>query len=142
MVHAIDPDQKGKILWETRVGDGGPLGGSQWGSASDLEKICVAVSDVKLSGVADPKSPQGYRLILDPFTAREFATVNGKPPAAVHSTPPDQPSWMAWFSSTPVMANGAACQATYFWFSRLDKKQLSATFALGYPSTHWESSLR
>lgn len=66
MVHAIDPDQKGKILWQTRVGKGGVLGGSQWGSASDGEKVYVAVSDIKLSGVADPKSPRGFRLILDP----------------------------------------------------------------------------
>jgi outer membrane protein assembly factor BamB len=45
MVHAIDPDAKGKIVWQTRVGEGGVLGGSQWGSASDGENIYVAVSD-------------------------------------------------------------------------------------------------
>jgi polyvinyl alcohol dehydrogenase (cytochrome) len=66
MVHAIDPDRKGEILWQTRVGQGGVLGGSQWGSASDGEKVYVAVSDVALSGVPDPKSPQGFRLTLDP----------------------------------------------------------------------------
>jgi polyvinyl alcohol dehydrogenase (cytochrome) len=66
MVHAIDPDEKGKIVWQTRVGEGGALGGSQWGSASDGKNIYVAVSDIKLSGVPDPKSPQGFRLILDP----------------------------------------------------------------------------
>jgi len=65
-VHAIDPDQKGKILWQTRVGEGGPLGGSQWGSASDGEKVYVAISAAKLGGVADPKSAQGFRFILDP----------------------------------------------------------------------------
>ncbi len=66
MVHAIDPDDKGKILWQTRVGEGGVLGGSQWGSASDGEKVYVAISDIKLGGVADAKSPQGFRLVLDP----------------------------------------------------------------------------
>jgi len=66
VVHAIDPDDKGKILWQTRVGEGGVLGGSQWGSASDGEKVYVAISDIKLSGVADPKSPVGFRLVLDP----------------------------------------------------------------------------
>ncbi len=35
MVHAIDPDAEGKILWQTRAGAGGLLGGSQWGSAAD-----------------------------------------------------------------------------------------------------------
>jgi polyvinyl alcohol dehydrogenase (cytochrome) len=66
VVHAIDPDQKGKILWQTRVGAGGALGGSQWGSAADGQKVYVAISDVGLGGVADPKSPQGFRLTLDP----------------------------------------------------------------------------
>jgi polyvinyl alcohol dehydrogenase (cytochrome) len=66
MVHAVDPDQKGKILWQTRAGAGGALGGSQWGSASDGQNVYVAISDVGIGGVADPKSPQGFRLTLDP----------------------------------------------------------------------------
>ncbi len=66
MAHALDPDAKGRILWETRVGAGGPFGGSQWGSASDGEKVYVANSDLALSAVPDPKSPKGYRLVLDP----------------------------------------------------------------------------
>jgi polyvinyl alcohol dehydrogenase (cytochrome) len=66
MVHAVDPDHEGKILWQTRAGSGGALGGSQWGSASDGQKVYVAVSDASIGGVADPKSPQGFRLTLDP----------------------------------------------------------------------------
>jgi len=66
MVHSIDPDQMGKILWQTKVGVGGMLGGSQWGSASDGQKIYVASSDVGMGGVADPKAPGGFRLFLDP----------------------------------------------------------------------------
>jgi len=66
MVHAIDPDQRGKILWQTRAGAGGVLGGSQWGSAADAQKIYVAISDIGIGGVADPKSPQGFRMTLDP----------------------------------------------------------------------------
>jgi polyvinyl alcohol dehydrogenase (cytochrome) len=66
MVHALDPDLKGKILWQTRAGEGSPLGGSQWGSASDGQKVYVAISDVGIGGAPDPKSPQGFRLILDP----------------------------------------------------------------------------
>jgi polyvinyl alcohol dehydrogenase (cytochrome) len=66
MVHAIDPDQKGKILWQTRVGEGSALGGSQWGSAADGQKIYVAISDIGIGGVPDPKSPAGFRLTLDP----------------------------------------------------------------------------
>jgi polyvinyl alcohol dehydrogenase (cytochrome) len=47
VVHAFDPDQDGKVLWETRIGKGGPLGGSEWGSAADQTRVYVANSDVR-----------------------------------------------------------------------------------------------
>ncbi|MFI6684112.1 PQQ-binding-like beta-propeller repeat protein [Streptomyces sp. NPDC050485] len=42
---AFDPDRQGAILWATQVGPGGPLGGVQWGSATDGKRIYVAISD-------------------------------------------------------------------------------------------------
>ncbi len=45
IVWALDPDQQGEVLWQMRVGKGGPLGGVQWGNASDSEKVYAAVSD-------------------------------------------------------------------------------------------------
>jgi polyvinyl alcohol dehydrogenase (cytochrome) len=65
MAHALDPDRQGKILWQTRVGKGGPLGGSQWGSAADRENMYVAISDYVVR-IADPKAPQGFRNDLNP----------------------------------------------------------------------------
>jgi polyvinyl alcohol dehydrogenase (cytochrome) len=47
VVHALDPDQEGKVLWQTRVGKGGPLGGIMWGSAVDQDHVYVANSDVR-----------------------------------------------------------------------------------------------
>jgi polyvinyl alcohol dehydrogenase (cytochrome) len=46
VVYAFDPDARGKILWQTRVGKGGLNGGVQWGMATDGQKVYVAVSDV------------------------------------------------------------------------------------------------
>jgi polyvinyl alcohol dehydrogenase (cytochrome) len=54
MVHAVDPDQQGEVLWQTRVGEGGLLGGVQWGSAVDEQNVYVAVSDLKIRPVAKP----------------------------------------------------------------------------------------
>jgi polyvinyl alcohol dehydrogenase (cytochrome) len=48
VVHALDPDQQGKILWQTRVGKGGALGGIMWGSAADQDHVYVANSDARL----------------------------------------------------------------------------------------------
>ncbi|KWV47646.1 cytochrome C oxidase Cbb3 [Bradyrhizobium macuxiense] len=47
VVYAFDPDQEGKVLWQTRTGKGGPLGGSEWGSAADQDRIYVANSDIR-----------------------------------------------------------------------------------------------
>ncbi len=48
MLYAVDPDRLGKELWHSRVGNGGWLGGIQWGAASNDSKIYVALSDVGL----------------------------------------------------------------------------------------------
>jgi polyvinyl alcohol dehydrogenase (cytochrome) len=52
VVHAIDPDRRGAILWQRRVGRGGSLGGVQWGSATDDRNVYVAVSDVQIERAA------------------------------------------------------------------------------------------
>ena len=46
VVHAVDPDRGGEILWQTRVGKGSALGGVQWGSSYDGRRVYVALSDV------------------------------------------------------------------------------------------------
>jgi|CZKS01.1.fsa_nt_gi polyvinyl alcohol dehydrogenase (cytochrome) len=67
MAHGLDPDRQGEILWQTRVGQGGSLGGSQWGSAADHDNMYVAVSDLKITGIVlDKTAAEGYRLTLDP----------------------------------------------------------------------------
>jgi len=67
MAHALDPDHEGVILWQRRVGQGSALGGSQWGSASDDRNVYVAVSDVGIGAVPDPKTPRGFHLTLNPL---------------------------------------------------------------------------
>jgi len=71
VVHAVDPDHEGKILWQTRIGHGGVLGGVQWGSAVEGDKVFVALSDVAIrpateNTVGAQKSITGGLLQLDP----------------------------------------------------------------------------
>ena len=61
MVHSLDPDNQGEILWQTRVAQGGALGGIQWGSASDGARMYVAIGDIRFKG----RGPGGG-LIVDP----------------------------------------------------------------------------
>jgi polyvinyl alcohol dehydrogenase (cytochrome) len=44
VVYGMDP-ATGGILWRRRVGKGGPLGGVEWGAATDGKRVYVAVSD-------------------------------------------------------------------------------------------------
>ncbi|MBZ5558110.1 MAG: PQQ-binding-like beta-propeller repeat protein [Acidobacteriia bacterium] len=61
VVHAVDPDEGGKILWSTRIGRGGALGGVEWGSAADAQNIYVPLSDIafKPGGGLGAMSPNG-----------------------------------------------------------------------------------
>ena len=69
VVYALDPDQEGKVLWQTRIGKGGPLGGIMWGSAADEEQLYVANSD--LHGIMSPDPAAGGGLFgLDLATGK------------------------------------------------------------------------
>ncbi|HWE51687.1 MAG TPA: PQQ-binding-like beta-propeller repeat protein [Bryobacteraceae bacterium] len=43
---AMDADNKGKILWRYKVGDGGPLGGIEWGIAVEGDTVYFPLSDI------------------------------------------------------------------------------------------------
>ena len=62
IVHAIDPDRDGQILWQTRIGKGRIHGGIQWGSAADQSSVYVALSDAGIitipSTVGTEANPQ------------------------------------------------------------------------------------
>ena len=45
IVYALDPDRRGKLLWKTRIGKGGPLGGVEWGGAADSRNGYFTLSD-------------------------------------------------------------------------------------------------
>jgi len=42
---AFDPDNNGKVLWQIKVGNGGALGGIEWGFAADTENVYIPVAD-------------------------------------------------------------------------------------------------
>jgi polyvinyl alcohol dehydrogenase (cytochrome) len=73
LVHAVDPDNQGELIWSVRVGEGGTNGGVQWGSATDGKNVYVALADLgrvvvpySLSTDVDPKRGGGmFALSLD-----------------------------------------------------------------------------
>jgi polyvinyl alcohol dehydrogenase (cytochrome) len=64
IVYAFDPNRKGEIIWNVRVGKGSANGGVQWGMATDGQKVYAAVSDVGRTRPSDPLDTR--RSILDP----------------------------------------------------------------------------
>ncbi len=63
IAHGLDPDKNGEVLWQTRVGRGGALGGIQWGSASDGKNMYVALSDIAFKTMS---FGAGGKLMVDP----------------------------------------------------------------------------
>lgn len=45
VIYGLDPDQAGKMSWQTRVSRGGPQGGVIWGGASDNKNAYFGISD-------------------------------------------------------------------------------------------------
>jgi polyvinyl alcohol dehydrogenase (cytochrome) len=64
VVFGMDPDDAGKTVWRNKVGNGGALGGIEWGMAADAKRLYVAVADL---GMPPPKGKAGL-FALDPAT--------------------------------------------------------------------------
>ena len=45
-MYGLDPDNKGKVVWQFKAGKGSALGGIEWGSAADDQNAYIPVSDV------------------------------------------------------------------------------------------------
>lgn len=46
VMHALDPDNNGALVWKKRLSPGGVLGGIEWGFAADDDTLYVPISDV------------------------------------------------------------------------------------------------
>lgn len=75
MVYALDPEKQGELLWQRRVGRGGPTGGVQWGSAADAKNVYVALSDVAMKPV--PPGTPGARDTAFGFAAQLDPKIGG-----------------------------------------------------------------
>jgi polyvinyl alcohol dehydrogenase (cytochrome) len=75
----MDPDNDGKTIWRNKVGNGGALGGIEWGMAADLKRLYVAVADL---GMPPPKGKAGL-FALDPATGdQQWYTAAPKVPCS------------------------------------------------------------
>jgi polyvinyl alcohol dehydrogenase (cytochrome) len=75
VVYALDPANKGRLLWQARVGKGGTNGGVQWGMASDGRNVYASVSDVVRVGRVTGPTPIGDAQ-LDPEQGGGLTALN------------------------------------------------------------------
>ena len=59
MVYGLDPDRKGRVIWQRRLGRGGALGGIHWGMAADESRVFIPNSDYldEIPGLRAPSPP-------------------------------------------------------------------------------------
>ncbi|HEX4595061.1 MAG TPA: PQQ-binding-like beta-propeller repeat protein [Bryobacteraceae bacterium] len=62
IVYALDPEKKGEVVWQTRVGKGSTNGGVQWGMSTDGQFVYAAVSDPGRARQNDVLDPRRYKL--------------------------------------------------------------------------------
>jgi polyvinyl alcohol dehydrogenase (cytochrome) len=76
VVFGFDPDHDGKIVWKTKLGEGGPFGGVEHGVAADGERLYVPISDVAPSSAipepGKPPHPEGGLSALSPATGAKI----------------------------------------------------------------------
>ena len=80
IMYALDPDDKGKTLWQVKIGYGSTLGGIQWGSAADQQNVYAAISDVtappdkRLPGIAALRIATGEQVWHTPSPKSDCVT--------------------------------------------------------------------
>ena len=126
MATAIDPDQQGKVLWQTKVARGGRLGGIQWGSASDGQNMYAAVGDIAHTGggigrmVADPKAGGGL-VALNAGTGEKVWVA---PPGVCGDRPSCSPAQSAAITVIPGVVFSGSVDGRLRAYSTADGKVL------------------
>jgi polyvinyl alcohol dehydrogenase (cytochrome) len=109
MVYALNPDKKGEIVWQVRVGKGGINGGVQWGMAVDGRKVYAATSD---AARVPRRNPEPFDIGLTNVDPKQgggltaLSVIDGEkawfaPPAPCDSKPGCSPAQSAAVTAIP-----------------------------------------
>jgi polyvinyl alcohol dehydrogenase (cytochrome) len=81
IVFGLDPDHQGKLVWQTRVSEGGVLGGVIWGGSSDDKAAYFSISDW------NPEKPEsgGGVVAVEIRTGKKLWTTPAPKPACLET---------------------------------------------------------
>jgi polyvinyl alcohol dehydrogenase (cytochrome) len=120
-VHALDPDDRGRVLWSRPVAKGGMLGGFEWGSASDGQYFYAPASDVVFANPAvfaragvDPSTGGGVFAVR---IADGSVAWSAPPPPC---TPPCSPAQPSPASLMPGVVFAGSVDGTLRAYSAID----------------------
>lgn len=143
---AFDPDT-GQMLWATQVGPGSALGGIEWGSATDGQRIYVGIGNLYgIPYTLQPASQVDYAgswSALDPLTGQilwQTADPNGSldlGPMTVANGVVYAPS-MAGAATSPNMFALNAATGTIVW-SYASGASVIAGASIAYDTIYWGS---
>jgi polyvinyl alcohol dehydrogenase (cytochrome) len=135
VIHGMDPDNGGKILWQTRIGKGGYEGGIEFGMATDGKLLYSPLSDfrfkVAVSGEAGARATiMGLPTTLDPSSGGGVFAVDpatGKivwhaPPADCHGDTKCSPAQTAAPTAIPGVVFSGAIDGHMRAYSAADGK--------------------
>ena len=123
-VYAIDPANPGKLLWQAQVGNGGSLGGVEWGPATDSQRLFVALSDESfLPGnppTVDPAKGGG----LFAFSLQSGKRLWTSPPSPCDERKPCSPAQTAAVTAIPGVVFSGSLNGYLRAYSAEDGKVL------------------
>jgi polyvinyl alcohol dehydrogenase (cytochrome) len=108
VAYALDPDS-GEVLWQTRVGRGGELGGVHFGIAAEGGKLYVPIHDAAIPGAdaAEPGRPGIYALDVASGAVVWSAAAEN----TCGTTPLCQPGYSAAITVTPELVLAGSVDA-------------------------------
>jgi polyvinyl alcohol dehydrogenase (cytochrome) len=123
-IYAIDPENKGKLLWQSRVGEGGPLGGVEWGPATDSERVFVALSDESFLPANPPTLDPAKGGGLFAFSLKSGERLWTAPPSPCDERRPCSPAQTAAVTAIPGVVFSGSLNGHLRAYSAADGKVL------------------
>jgi polyvinyl alcohol dehydrogenase (cytochrome) len=118
-VWALDPDNKGKVIWRQEFGEGSPLGGIHWGMAYDGERVFAPINrPFGFGGRQDPSQRPGMHALRVDTGEVEWTFAAAPDCSGDRQTRVKSCATNIGLSGAPVVIDGAVIEGSLDGFVR------------------------